>query len=55
MVPLCHQQSGTVLGAFLQRVRPTPGHLHGDLLAGVKMEFPEYIGDVFFHGPLGEV
>ena len=46
---------GLILGAFLRRVRPTPGHLHGDLLAGVKIVFPEYIGDVLFHGALGEV
>ena len=45
---------GLILGA-LRRVRPTPGHLHGDLLAGVKIVFPEYIGDVLFHGALGEV
>ena len=43
---------GLILGAFLRRVRPTSGHLHGDLLAGVKIEFPENIGDVFVYSVL---
>ena len=40
---------------LLGTVRPLLNHLSADLLAGVKIELPEYIGDVFFHGAFGEV
>ena len=43
---------GTLLRSSLERVRALLGHLHGDLLAGVKIEFPENIGDVFVYSVL---
>jgi hypothetical protein len=46
---------GSSFGSLLERVRPQLGHLSADLRAGVKIEFPEYIGDVIVHGALGEV
>jgi hypothetical protein len=43
---------GPLLRSSLERVRALLGHLHGDLLAGVKIEFPENIGDVFVYSVL---